>query len=88
MWDTVHALQKPRKDYKQLIRNCSKESHRMQKINARRPAKTGKVRLRAQPVTLYRSQQQTVQNRLFAILIKSYVVTNLGQCKDGKGGKE
>ena len=38
-------------------------------------------------MTIYRSQQQTAQNRLVANLMKFYVVTDLGQRKDCKGGK-
>ena len=38
-------------------------------------------------MTIYRSQQQTAQNRLVANLIEYYVVTDHGQRKDGEGGK-
>ena len=59
----------------------------MKKINIRRPKGGVQVWVRQNHVTIFRSQQQTAQNQLVANLIKYYVVTDLGQRKDGEGGK-
>ena len=63
------------------------QHERTKELNEHRPWRKGKVTIRQDPLTLYRSSEQTAQNDLLVQEIKRYMHTNLGLRTDGKGGK-